>query len=368
MQTTSTCIAQTGVRFSWGLVSGGTDFKKLIETAKVLADADALLAFEGNNEPNNWGVTYQGEEGGGSAPSWMAVAKLQRDLYRAVKSDPVLKKYPGLVDQRRGCSEGQRGTAVPHDPARCRNAHAGRHPIRRFRQCAQLHLPSQLGGRRRTTKPGMPPIPSAGCKIDGLYGNYGVTWAQHFRGYSEEPNLRTLPRVTTETGTHDRRGDHRRDPRIESAEACTSTSSSGAGATRPCICSATEPMKGAIRRFGFFDPDYQPRKAAVYLHNLTTILADKSSCAEPAALSYSIPVQPATVHDLLLQNSDGQFQLIVWGERVEGADDIVVELERPADVTVYDPTKGTEPIEKQSQAKIIRLRVSDHPLVLSLGM
>ncbi|HZY87969.1 MAG TPA: hypothetical protein VFE78_24250, partial [Gemmataceae bacterium] len=85
---------QTGARFSWGLVSGGTDLKKLTETARELAKADALLAFEGNNEPNNWGVTYRGEKGGGRAPSWLAVAKLQRDLYSAVKNDPVLKKYP----------------------------------------------------------------------------------------------------------------------------------------------------------------------------------------------------------------------------------------------------------------------------------
>ncbi|HEV3164773.1 MAG TPA: hypothetical protein VGZ22_12160, partial [Isosphaeraceae bacterium] len=49
---------QTGVRFSWGLVSGGTELKKLLESARLLAAADALLAFEGNNEPNNWGVTY----------------------------------------------------------------------------------------------------------------------------------------------------------------------------------------------------------------------------------------------------------------------------------------------------------------------
>ena len=52
---------QTGVRFNWGLVSGGSDLKKLLDTARPLAKADALLAFEGNNEPNNWGVTYQGE-------------------------------------------------------------------------------------------------------------------------------------------------------------------------------------------------------------------------------------------------------------------------------------------------------------------
>src|ERR1700716_2387029 len=85
---------ETGVRLSWGLVSGGTDVKKLVETGKVLAEAGALLAFEGNNEPNNWGVTYQGEKGGGREHSWMAVAKLQRDLYQAVKRDPVLAKYP----------------------------------------------------------------------------------------------------------------------------------------------------------------------------------------------------------------------------------------------------------------------------------
>jgi hypothetical protein len=84
----------TGARVSWGLVSGGTDVKKLLDTGEILANAGALLVFEGNNEPNNRGVTYNGEKGGGGASSWMAVAKLQRDLYQAMKGDPVLAKYP----------------------------------------------------------------------------------------------------------------------------------------------------------------------------------------------------------------------------------------------------------------------------------
>ncbi len=33
--------------------------------------------------------------------------------------------------------------------------------------------------------------------------------------------------------------------------------------------------EGGNQSFGFFKPDYTPRKAAVYLHNLTTILADR---------------------------------------------------------------------------------------------
>jgi hypothetical protein len=59
----------TEARVSWGLVSGGNDVKRLIDTGKILANAGALLAFEGNNEPHNWGVAYDGEKGGGSASS-----------------------------------------------------------------------------------------------------------------------------------------------------------------------------------------------------------------------------------------------------------------------------------------------------------
>ena len=38
----------------------------------------------------------------------------------------------------------------------------------------------------------------------------------------------------------------------------------------------------------------------------------------PGWVNYSIPNQPATVHDLLLQKSDGTFELVLWGERFCG--------------------------------------------------
>ncbi|NNU34371.1 hypothetical protein HK413_09880 [Mucilaginibacter sp. S1162] len=84
---------ETGVRFSYGLMSGGTNIAKLLTGGRMLAASGALLAFEGNNEPNNWGVNYKGEQGGKNQ-SWLAVAKLQADLYKAVKADPTLKQYP----------------------------------------------------------------------------------------------------------------------------------------------------------------------------------------------------------------------------------------------------------------------------------
>jgi len=84
---------QTGARIAYGLLSGGTNLDRLLNEARQLASAGALLALEGNNEPNSWGITYQGQKGGRNL-SWLPVAKLQRDLYEAVKSDPVLRDYP----------------------------------------------------------------------------------------------------------------------------------------------------------------------------------------------------------------------------------------------------------------------------------
>ena len=59
-----TLYKQTGARIAYGLLSGGTDLDRLLRESRQLASAGVLLAIEGNNEPNNWGITYQGETGG----------------------------------------------------------------------------------------------------------------------------------------------------------------------------------------------------------------------------------------------------------------------------------------------------------------
>jgi hypothetical protein len=120
--------------------------------------------------------------------------------------------------------------------------------------------------------------------------------------------------------------------------------------------------------FGFFQADYSPRKAAVYLHNLTTILADNGSLATPGQLDFTIPDQPDTVHDLLLQHSDGTFQLIVWGERLTGQDRVTVHLGVTRGlVRIYDPTTGVEPVQTLTDASSLELTLSDHPLVIAIS-
>ena len=356
---------ETGVKFSWGLVSGGSDLKKLIESSRKLAKADALLAFEGNNEPNNWGVTYEGKQGGGKAPSWMAVARLQNDLYKAVRNDPELKKYPVWSISENGAEADNVGLQFLTIP---KGAGALMPDGTQFADFANVH--------NYIYHPGSPGLadnkswnaadPSSICKVDGLYGNYGVTWAKHFRGYSET-DLITLPRVTTETGCTIG------GPITEEIQALNLLSMYLDQFKRGWSHTAVYLLRdrtdeGGNQTFGFFKSDYSPRKAAVYLHNLTTILADQGSAANRGQLNYSIVDQSPTMHDMLLEKSDGTLMLVIWNERLKGSDEVTVRLGRAyPGVKIYDPTVGTDSVKEPGQVDSLKLTLSDHPLIIAIS-
>jgi hypothetical protein len=355
----------TGARFSWGLGSGGTDLDKLVKTARHMAAAGALLSFEGNNEPNNWGVTYRGEQGGGRARSWLAVAKLQRDLYSAVKNDPVLKKYPVWSISEVGAEVDNVGLQFLTIPA---GAGTLVPPGTHFADCANVHNyiyhPNSSGVEDNKTWNAADP--TSGCKVDGLYGNHGITWAKHFRGYSER-ELLTLSRVTTETGCTIGGQVTEEIHALNLLSIYLDQFKRGWSHTAVYLL-RDRTDEGGNQSFGFFKADYSPRRAAVYLHNLTTVLADRGMIRAPGKFSYAIPGQPATVHDLLLQKSHGAFELVVWGERVKGSDMVTVNLAADsATVKVYDPTVGTAAARVLRNVKSIDLTLTDHPLVLEFN-
>jgi hypothetical protein len=207
--------------------------------------------------------------------------------------------------------------------------------------------------------------PGKACRVDGLFGNHGATWAHHYQGYTES-ELLTLPRVTTETGVVID------DTVTEEKQAVLYLSvyldQFKRGWSHTAIYLLRDRSdEGGNQSFGFYKADYTPRKAAFYLHNLTTILADDRAVAGPEAFDYSIPNEPVTVHDLLLQKSDGTFELVLWDERFTGgADHLIVNLATPAaSVKVYDPTAGTTPLPTLSQAAVT-LNLSDHPVIIEL--
>lgn len=355
---------EAGVRLSYGLLSGGNDIERLVGLAKKIAAFDALLAIEGNNEPNNWGIKYQGEEGG-ARNSWLPVAKLQRDLYQAVKSDPVLKKYPVWSISENGAQTDNVGLQFLTIPE---GAGTLMPTGTRFADYANCHNyvthPAWSGLHNNQTW--LSAAPGKSCPVDGLHGNYGVTWGKKFQGYSEQEQV-GLPKVTTETGTVI-------DEHIsEEIQARLYLSLYLAQFKRGWKHTAIYLLRDRVdedgnQTFGFYGRDYSPRQSAHYLHNLTSILADKKTIKSPSKLAYLIPDQPETVHDLLLQTSDGTFKLIVWGERYEGGEDkIQVKLGKTfKTIKIYDPTKGVKVGDILNNADAISLTMTNHPYIIEM--
>jgi hypothetical protein len=355
---------QTGARICYGLLSGGTDLERLMIEAKQLASGKALLALEGNNEPNNWGITYQGETGGRDL-SWIPVAKLQRDLYKSVKSDPVLRNYPvwnitegGAQTNNVGLQyllipEGA-GTLMPSgtqyaDYANCHN---------------YISHPGWPGLHDNQTW--LSASPGKDCPVDGLYGNYGLTWNKHFKGYSEN-ELLNLPRVTTETGyAIDKVVNEETQARLY-MNLYLSQFKRGWSYTAIYLL-RTRANEPEHENFALYRMDYSPKQAAHYLHNLTTILADNQSIKHPGELEFVIHNQPVTVHDLLLQKNNGKFFLVIWGERFTGGTDPIKITfgNKHHSIKIYDPTIGVFPTVSLKQANSIELTTSDHPLIVEV--
>ena len=361
----------TGARFSYGMLSGHSDVDRLLRDAKRLANAGALIALEGSNEPNNFGpIRYKGEVGG-LMESWLPVAKMHRDLYARAKADPTLKKYPvwslcepGAQPDNCGLQfltipEGA-GTLMPDgtkfaDAATCHN---------------YICHPSWPGIHDNQTW--ISSRPGRDCKVNGLYTNFGYTWRNGFRGYSEE-ELKTLPRVTTETGITVGTGESDVTEEMQARmylNLYLSQFAQGWSHTAMYL------FKGRVdepdhEAFAFYKLDYTPKQAAHYMHNFTTILNDKKPVAASAfkKLDYEIPDQPWTTHDLLLQRSNGAFCLVLWGERFKsgGSDDITVKLGRPYKrVFVYDPVLGKGIQQTLSETDTIPVSLTDHPVILEI--
>jgi hypothetical protein len=357
---------QTGIKYSYGLLSGGTDLPKLLENGRMLSDANALLAFEGLNEPNNWGLTYKGEKGGGNN-SWKPVAELQKDLYAAVKADVALKKYPVWSICENGAQTDNTGLQLLQIPDTETTTMPSGTKFADYAVCHNYFThPSHPGLYDNQTWNAADPGPD--CKVDGLYGNYGLTWKAKFSGYSRE-QLLTLPRVTTETGmTIDVDHSEEKQARLYLNLYLSQFKRNWSYTAVYLLRDRSD--EAGNQSFGFYTKDYTPRKSALYLHNLTSILnSSKATTSESKemSLSYYIKDQPSTVHDLLLQKRDGKFALVVWGEKATGTENVTIRFgkNRKA-LKVFDPTVGIAAIASFASSQEITLSSSDHPFIIEL--
>jgi hypothetical protein len=331
-----------------------------IDTAKKLRAADALLAVEGPNEPNNFAITYEGQQAT-SSTSYVPLAHFQRDLYAAVKAEPSLAGVPVFHTSEAGGSEpdnvGLQFLTIPTGQKLALPDGT------KYADFANVHnYVCGHSGKLVDNVAWNASDPTLNGDWDSLYVEYGTTWAHKFAGYSHD-DLLTLPRVTTETGwvtqgagaiTQEQQG------RVF-LDLYLSAFSRGFKYTFIYML-RDDPSQGI---WGVVDVDYKPKKSGTYLHNLTTILADDAAVV-PGALDFSIAEQPATVHSLLLQKSSGIFELVVWDERHSGgSDQVTVDLTRPRKtVRLFDPTVGTTAMQTLENVSSVALMLTDHPVIL----
>ena len=349
---------ETGARLD---LIGEGDLEATIATGKTLAASGALMAFEGPNEPNNFPITYNGQTGGG-AGSWAPVAQFQEALYRAVKSDPDLRKYPVFAVSEAGAETDNVGLQFLTIP---KGAGATFPDGTRYADYANPHnyvssnQKMYIDNQAWNAADPMPKGP-----WDGLSGEYGTTWRHHFQGYTSE-QLLTLPRVTTETGwdsVSDIGGD-----RTQGTILLNTYLAQFKRGWRYTFVYQLRDGEGGNGNQGLFNSNSTPKPAATYIHNLTSILADKMPITSSGSLNYSIIDEPATVHDLLIQNSSGTFELVVWDENVRGSDKVVVNLGRTyATVNVYDVTLGTNPTQTLAHVSSVALILTDHALIIEV--
>jgi hypothetical protein len=349
----------SGARVSLLPISG--NIANSLSEYEQLATAGSLLAVEGPNEPNNFPVTYNGIKS--SSTTSLPIAQFQRDLYAAVKADPKLAGIPVFASSEAGGSEPNNvglqyltipsgaGTLMPDGTIYADYANVHNYV------CGNLSSPIDNNAWGAED-------PTINGRWDGMYVEYGHTWwGPGYNGYSTS-QLATLPKVTTETGwvtgagalTEDQQGKLFLNLYLDAYKR---------GWSYTFIYMLRDDTTQGY--WGLFRTDYTPKLSGKYLHNLTTIVADNTSSFTPGKVNYIIPNEPATVHDMLMQKSNGTYELAVWGEQVTGLNNITVNLGAIyQSVNVYDPTVGTAPIQTLTGVSSVPLTVGDHAFIIEI--
>lgn len=130
--------------------------------------------------------------------------------------------------------------------------------------------------------------------------------------------------------------------------------------------------------FGIFNADGSPKLAAIALHDLLAMLAD-SGPARTDTFGYQISGAPGTGNSLLLEKSNGIFDLAIWNDiRLSDAITATDSVNPPVPITIgfgqtvrsvveYDPLLGTGIAQSWSDISSISLDLPDHPVLLAIA-
>ena len=338
-------VAADGIKFDLIASTGGDqDLSAIMRSFDAIAQNNpgSIASVEGSNEINIWPISFDGIGGLAAGLPW------QQALYDAVKSDPNLAGVP-VIDLTLGGGSSDEYQALGNLSA--------------YADYGNVHL--------------YPSDPSSPISAPASY----IIGADSYAQYANQatPNL---PIVMTEFGYYTTPDDQGGLPQEvqEKYELNALFDAMKAGMAQVYLY---ELMDGdPTDTHGLFQSDGTPKQSAIGLHNLTAILHDAGADAgsfTPGSLNVSVSDLPATGNSLVMEKSNGAFDIAVWSDANIWDVSSVSENQAPtstvtvdlgatfASVQVYDPLNGTDPIQTLSDVSQVQLALTDHPLIVETG-
>jgi hypothetical protein len=342
-----------------------------------LAACGAIVAAEGPNEPNNFGFSYNGRacsfnNGNGT---FLPCAQFQRDLYTMVHNDPKLAgiKVWGM-------------TAVGAEPdnvgLQWLKIPSGSNTLMpdgtQYADVANTHNYVQGNGSAGNTLEDNQAFwaesVDRGGACPGCFDVYGEYWGgaggsgqgTWAKGYPINVlGQHQIPKVTTETGwnitktpsvSSDMQGRLLTDVYLQAYKQ---------GWSKTFIYLMFNNITGD-NGLGMLNASGDPTLLGRYIHNLTSILADNSSTFKPGSVNYSFSGMPSTGYALLMQKSNGKYDLAIWGEAFASktSSEITINLGGTYPVKVYDITQGSSPIRESSSITSLSVTLTDHAIIV----
>jgi hypothetical protein len=348
------------------IIGGGDQLAAAsIPSGKPNAGLPVMLGFELSNEPNNFPISYNGTQCGGSG-SWSSCGSMAAALYSLKQADSVAKNYPIWSFSLTGGETSNvplQFATVPSSGSFSGGLSAGT----QIWDYANGHNYYNNNGSYAANGAwaAMDPVNSTASQ-NNFYNNFLHTWKGGYSGYSSSQFM-GICHVITEigttlqsVGTADQQGRATLAFYLSGFKELAPTCPNSQTYTAIYQLITDPSTDGSGNDWGIFGSNYSttsPKAPALYLHNLTTILADTATFS-PGTLNYSIASEPSTTHDLLLQKANGAFYLVIWDDRLAGsaAQNVSVSFgEMFNTVNVYNAETGTSPVTTAGGAASITL-------------
>jgi hypothetical protein len=342
-----------------------------------LAGCGALVAAEGPNEPNNFGFSYNGNRCSSyhGSGTFLPCAQFQHALYSMVHSDPKLAGILVWGMSTVGAEPDDVGlqwlkipnganVSVPDGTQYSDVANAHNY-VQGNGSSAKILEDNQAFWAESVDRGGT----CAGCfDVYGEYwggagGSGQGTWA---KGYPINVlGQNQIPKVTTETGwniTNTPSVSGEMQGRLLTDVYLQAYKQGWSKTFIYLMFNNTTGDKG----FGMLNSADRPTLLGRYIHNLTTILADTSSAFTPGSVNCSFSGMPATGYEMLMQKSDGKYELAIWGEAfsTERPTTITISLGGKYPVKVYDITRGSTPVRELGSVTSVQLTITDHVMIV----